>query len=124
MKNRKAYTIIFSVILIAFIVYYFCCMTTYIQMKIVGNQDNTTYFIWCNIDEIILNNDILNSFFITMRNKFPEWTMLTAIIINGANMIFGFINNKKKWWYYLILIITIIMSIMLWDCFQILIHQE
>jgi len=123
MKNRKAYTIIFSVILIAFIVYYFCCMPTYIQMKIVGNHDSM-YYIWCKIDEFILNNDILNSFFITMRNKFPEWTMLIAIIINGANMIFGFINYKKKWWYYLILVIIIIMSIMLWDCFQILIHQE
>ena len=123
MKNRKAYTIIFSVILIAFIVYYFCCMPTYIQMKIVGNHDSM-YYIWCKIDEFILNNDILNLFFITMRNKFPEWTMLIAIIINGANMIFGFINYKKKWWYYLILIITVIMSIMLWDCFQILIHQE
>jgi hypothetical protein len=59
-----------------------------------------------------------------MLYKIPEFTMLTAIIINGANMIFGFINYKKKWWYYLILVITVIMSIMLWDCFQILIHED
>ncbi len=123
MKNRKVHAIIFSVILIAFIVYYFCCMPTYILMKILGPHDNM-YFIWYKIDSFILNNGILNSIFKTLLYKIPEYTMPIAIIINGANMIFGFINYKKKWWYYLILVITIIMSIMLWDCFQILIHED
>jgi hypothetical protein len=59
-----------------------------------------------------------------MLYKIPEYTMPIAIIINGPNMIFGFINYKKKWWYYLILVIIVIMSIMLWDCFQILIHED
>ena len=119
MKNRKVHAIIFSVILIAFIVYYFCCMPTYIIMKYVGPHDNM-YFIWYKIDRFILNNDILNSFYNAIVFKIPEYTMLIAIIINGANMIFGFINYKKKWWYYLILVISIIMSIMLWDCWYIL----
>lgn len=123
MKNRKVHAIIFSVILIAFIVYYFCCMPTYVVMKFVGPHDSI-YFIWCEIRELILNNDILHSFYNALVFKIPEYTMPIAIIINGANMIFGFVNYKKKWWYYLILVITIIMSIMLWDCFQILIHEE
>ena len=119
MKKTKCICLILWIVFFAFIVFYICCMPTYIQMKIVGNHDSM-YYIWCKIDEFILNNDVLNLFFITMRNKFPEYTMLIAIIINGINMIFGFINYKKKWWYYLILVISIIMSIMLWDCWYIL----
>ena len=124
MKNRKVHAIIFSVILIAFIVYYFCCMPTYVSHKVMSFSDEPFYNLCSCIFSTINKNEIIYNFFWYWVHKIPEWTMLTAIIINGANMIFGFINYKKKWWYYLILVITIIMSIMLWDCFQILIHEE
>ena len=119
MKKTKCICLILWIVFFAFVVFYICCMPTYVVMKFVGPHASI-YFIWCEIRELILNNDILHSFYNALVFKIPECIMLIAIIINGANMIFGFINYKKKWWYYLILAISIIMSIMLWDCWYIL----
>ena len=45
-------------------------------------------------------------------------TIMSVVILNAANMIFGFINYKK-WWYYLILMISILFSILLHDYYAI-----
>ena len=42
---------------------------------------------------------------------------MSIIILNTANMIFGFINYKKKWWYYLN--DSILFSILLHDYYAI-----
>jgi len=44
---------------------------------------------------------------------------MSVVILNTANMIFGFINYKKKWWYYLILMIGILFLILLHDYYAI-----
>ena len=45
--------------------------------------------------------------------------IMSVVILNTANMIFGFINYKKKWWYYLILMIGILFLILLHDYYAI-----
>ena len=71
-------------------------------------------------DSIICKNSIIEKYFYFMLHKIPEWTMLVSVMINSGNMYFGFREYKKKWWYYVILSISILMSLLLLDCWWIL----
>ena len=72
----------------------------------------------------VQRNAVTRSLYYNMLHKVPEWSMPIAIISNGANMLYGFKKYKNKWWYYLILVLTIVMSLIILDCFHILIHQD
>ncbi|MBR4022501.1 MAG: hypothetical protein IKI94_07910 [Ruminococcus sp.] len=94
----------------------------YIHLKFLYS---TNFDLWLKIHALLLEGNYgLRTYYRFMRDNLPDSFILLAIILNIINMIFGFVNYKTKWWYYVILIITVIMSIMLWDCFYILIHQD
>jgi len=50
--------------------------------------------------------------------------ILVAVLVNFVNMVIGLINFKKKWWYYVILLISILLSLVLVDCWWILYTEE
>jgi hypothetical protein len=76
--------------------------------------------LWNYLDSFMLKNKIIRPFAKYIDHKIPEWTMPTAVMINGVNMYFGGKQFKKKWWYYVILVISILMSLILMDCWWIL----
>lgn len=94
----------------------------YIHLKFLYS---TNFDLWLKIHALLLEGNYgLRTYYRFMRDNLPDSFILLAIILNIINMIFGFVNYKTKWWYYVILVITIVMSIILWDCFYILIHAE
>ena len=123
MKNKNVYIIIFSFIIISFIAFFVYSTPTYVHLKALGWSGPKDDILWC-ISDFFRSSELLYNYYCHLRNKTSINMIIIALVVNMANMIFGFINYKKKWWYYLILVITIIMSIMLWDCFQILIHED
>ena len=75
---------------------------------------------------LIFINDTygLKKYYQTMRNNIPDQFIIIEQIINIINMIWGFIYFKKRWWYYVILLISILISVMLIDCWWMLYTAE
>lgn len=46
----------------------------------------------------VQRNTVTGSLYYNMLHKVPECAMPIAIIINGANMLYGFKKYKNKWW--------------------------
>ena len=122
MKNlrRKNKGIILVFIFILLTIYFLCCTPIYVRMKSLGFPKYHFPEMWDSLDTFIFNNKYISSFSRYIEYKIPEWTMPVAVIVNGINMFFGFKDYKKKWWYYIILLISILISVMLIDCWHIL----
>ena len=114
---------IFCGFVILYIVFFIMCFSTYSQCKFMLWQDKGDN-IWIYIRNIIVSNDLIFDIHKSLRRTILVWTMPIAIISNGTNMLYGFKKYKNKWWYYLILVLTIVMSLIILDCFRILFHQD
>lgn len=119
-KNRK---FIFVIIFIIYVVFLLLCFPTYSQIKLMS-WDNSKDNIWIYIRNEVIFYELLFKFHKALRHKIPEWTMPILFIVNGINMFFGFKDYKKKWWYYIILLISILISVMIIDCWWILYTAE
>ena len=122
MKLKNTF-FIFCVFVVLYIVFFIMCFSTYSQCKFMLWQDKGDN-IWIYIRNTIVSNNLIFDIHKSLRHTIPVWAMPIAIIINSANMLYGFKKYKNKWWYYLILALTIIMTIIILDCFHILIHQD
>ncbi len=76
--------------------------------------------LWKKADYLLFNTNFIKDFSNYIVFKIPELTMPIAVVANSINMFFGFREYKKKWWYYIILLISILISVMLIDCWHIL----
>ena len=119
--NHITKKVIFVIVFILYFIYFVNCLPIYIHMnmlsfpyELIPSLANKIY------DSIICKNSIIEKYFYFMLHKIPEWTMLVSVMINSGNMYFGFREYKKKWWYYVILSISILMSLLLLDCWWIL----
>lgn len=119
-KNRKS---IFVIIFIIYVVFLLLCFPTYSQIKLMS-WDNSKDNIWIYIRNEVISHELLFKLHKALRHKIPEWTMPISFIVNGINMFLGFKDYKKKWWYYIILLISILISVMLIDCWWILYTAE
>ena len=116
MKTKKT-TLVFIIISILYFLFVLLCFPTYSQLKFMswqGHEDD----IWINIRDIVINNCFLFGVHKALRHKIPDWSMLIAIMINVFNMLLGFINHMKKWWYYLLLLISVLVTVVLIDCYN------
>ena len=116
----KKRNIVFILMFFLYIVFLLLCLPTYLQSKMLGFHNELLFNLWKKIYLFIRHNSITDTFYCKLRHKIPEWTMPVAVIVNGINMFFGFREYKKKWWYYIILLISILISVMLIDCWHIL----
>ena len=112
------------IIIVIFILFFICCFPTYVGMKNLGYPKYQLPELWNSLDSFMLKNKFLRPFAKCIDHKIPEWTMPIAVIVNGINMFFGFKEYKKNWWYYVILLVSILMSLMLIDCWLILSTEE
>ena len=117
-KNKKL--LIFLFVFILFIIFYIFSLPSYIIMKAIDSYKYCFPNLWKTADSFLFNTKFIKEFSNYFVFKIPEWTMLIAVIVNVINMFFGFKNYKKKWWYYVLLLISILLSVMLIDCWWIL----
>ena len=121
LMKHIAKKIILFVIFILFIIYFISCLPIYIHMNYLSYPEKIMPALAIKIhDSIIIPNPLIKKYYYFMLFKIPEWTMPVAVMINGGNMYFGGKQFKKKWWYYVILVISILMSLILMDCWWIL----
>ena len=76
------------------------------------------YKIWRGIDHFILNIPVLKKIYLSLLFKVNAKTLFPVIIIMVANISYGAMLCYKKWWYYLVAVITIIMCLILYDCYN------
>lgn len=115
----------FIIIFLLFLTFFIIIIPTYIHMGILMDPGKLIPDLSRKLHNIFVQrNTVTGSLYYNMLHKVPECAMPIAIIINGANMLYGFKKYKNKWWYYLILVLTIVMSLIILDCFHILIHQD
>lgn len=114
--------IILIVLLVLYFLFFIYTFPTYIERKCFGYSPSV---MWFKISNLFLNGPpILEKYYRLLRDKVPQNTILVSVILNIGNMIFGFIHFKKKWWYYLLLFISIVISIILKDCYVLLSNLE
>ena len=114
-KFRKLFLVFFALFFIIFL----CHLPGWI-LEHCYNSTSDKYYNFSNLlREFIRQNKILEALFSFLIYKIPDWTIIPTIVLNGANMVFGFVNFKKKWWYYLLLAISIFLSFVLFDYYQI-----
>ena len=102
--------------------YFLYALPTYIVSKTSNYQSNE---IWFDIRYYLLNsNYLLKKYYRLLRYKASMSKILVAVLVNFVNMVIGLINFKKKWWYYVILLISILLSLVLVDCWWILYTEE
>lgn len=116
---KKRNILIFIILFSLYIGFFLLCLPTFLQSKMLGYHYEVLFEVWRELDNMIHNNNITNNIYWKVLYKVPEWVMLTAVVINGVNMFFGFNQFKKKWWYYVILLINIILSVIIVDCWYI-----
>ena len=121
MKSKKVHIIIFSLVMIAFIAFFFYFIPTYVQIKYLGNDE---YDIWLKIREVFDKSKMLNDYYCYLRHKTSINMIIIALIVNAINMFFGYFNFKKKAWYYVVLCLSWLISLMLVDGLFILYFQE
>lgn len=114
----------FIFICIEYIIFFIICLPTYVGKQFINYPRNLFPELWRCLGYFFYRNRYVIGFTDKFANNIPSQAMLLQVIINFANMIFGFSQYKKKWWYYLILLISIIISVCLIDCYYILIHQD
>ena len=116
LKTNKINFFIF--ILVSFVLCFLLCLPTYNLENCLNNPGTFMPDLSRKIYNcFVQNNYIIKSLYYYLIYIIPEWLMLFAILINGVNMYYGFKSFKKKWWYYVILIFTLILSIILLDCY-------
>ena len=93
--NNKC-KIVFIVLIILFVTLFFCHMPGYILEKCLGYPDKMYYNFWNPLDNFLRGNKVLNFLYHLVLYKIPAWTIYPVIILNAANMIFGFIHYKKN----------------------------
>lgn len=107
---------------IVYVVFFILCFPKFIHYKWL---ESTDFILWKNIHSIFHNNIFgTQKYYRTMRDNMPAWVMPYAVLGDGINMIFGFLNYKKKWWYYLMLVVSILFSILLLDCYVMYNHDD
>ena len=119
MEIKKGNILLFFIIFFFYVFFFLICLPTFLQSKMLGYHNEMLFELWRKIDNTIHYNQILNNIYWDVLYKVPEWIMPIAVIINGVNMFFGGKQFKKKWWYYIILFVSIILSIILVDCWYI-----
>ena len=93
--NNK-YKIVFIVLIILFGTLFFCHMPGYILEKCLGYPDEMYYKFWKPLNNFLHGDKVLNYLYHLVLYKIPTWTIYPVIILNAANMIFGFIHYKKN----------------------------
>ena len=121
--NNKC-KIVFIVLIILFVTLFFCHMPGYILEKCLGYPDEMYYKFWKPLNNFLHGDKVLNYLYHLVLYKIPAWTIYPVIILNAANMIFGFIHYKKKWWYYLVLALSILCSVLLLDYYEIYTYDD
>lgn len=118
-RKMLCFKILFWVIFATSFCYFCYCFPTYVCLKSQGYPVGL-YKIWRGIDDFILHISFLNriyNLFLFKINKNTA-TIYPAIAIMCANAAYGFALFYKKWWYYLFAFITIIMCLILHDCYN------
>ena len=112
-KFRKLFFVFFTIFFIIFL----CHLPGYVSEKCWCYNDKMYFVLWNPL------NNFFHKFLCFLYPQavylIPYWTIIPTIVLNGANMVFGFVNFKKKWWYYLLLAISIFLSFVLFDYYQI-----
>ena len=121
-KTNLIKKIIMFSLFIVYIIYFIYAFPTYVISKTSNYQSNE---IWFNIRYYFLNsNSLFKNYYRLLRYKASMSKMSIAMVVNFANMVFGFFNFKKKWWYYIILVFSVLITLMLVDCWWILYTEE
>ena len=93
--NNKC-KIVFIVLIILFVTLFFCHRPGYILEKCLGYPDKMYYNFWKPLNNFLHGDKVLNYLYHLVLYKIPAWTIYPVIILNAANMIFGFIITKKN----------------------------
>lgn len=122
LEIKRAKKAIFLSISIICIIGAILLFPKYIHLKFLSGT-NSDFIL--KIHLIFINDTYgLKKYYQTMRNNIPDQFIIIEQIINIINMIWGFIYFKKRWWYYVILLISILISVMLIDCWWMLYTAE
>ena len=123
MINRRK--IIFSLAFAIFVIYFIFCLPTYVSLKFLSYPYVSFSFLWeklflflFRIDKIGSFPNFAKTFSYHIIHKVPVWSIPITIITNTINMIFGFKILRKRWWYYLILFLSILLTVVLIDCYR------
>lgn len=124
-RKMLCFKILFWVIFATSFCYFCYCFPTYVCLKSQGYPVGL-YKIWRGIDHFILSIGFLRKIYFSFLFKINKHTttIYPAIVIMAANAVFGFALFYKKWWYYLFAFITIIMCLILHDCYNEIIEFE
>ena len=120
-KKRIGFILVFSL----FAIYFLFCLPTYISSKYLSSPYASFSFLWeklflflFKIDKIGGFPNFAKTFSYNIIHKVPVWSIPITIITNTINMIFGFKILRKRWWYYLILFLSILLTVVLIDCYR------
>lgn len=118
MRIKKYNHVLFLTVSIIFLLFFSICLPTYIHISFLSYP----YHIFSEISveirhSYILDSKILKYCYYLLINEIPEWSIPTAILINGINMCSVFHSLKKKLWHYLICAVCLVISFLLADCY-------
>ena len=116
-RKMLCFIVLFWVIFATSFCYFCYCFPTYVCLKSQGYPVGL-YKIWREIDHFILNIPVLKKIYLSLLFKVNAKTLFPVIIIMVANISYGAMLCYKKWWYYLVAVITIIMCLILHDCYN------
>ena len=114
----KKFGKLFFVFFALFFIIFLCHLPGYITENTGGYPDEMYFKFWDPLDSFFRKSKILSPIYNEIIYKIPDWTIIPTIVLNGANMVFGFVNFKKKWWFYLLLAISILLSYGLYDYYE------